>query len=153
MARFEDDYGFMRVDWARPAVDGNYELKVYSQCDGDTKAHVERAMSDVIHVRVDTRAPEVASWTPEDGGGYAGGRISLTFNEEIDCSPAEGVVVHTAILDQNGGAACDGCSTLFFCQGNVITLSIEPSTNAHQANGKLTASVSGVRDLAGNEMT
>jgi hypothetical protein len=72
------------IDWPPPldASDGAYELRAFTRC---AKA-AERVFSNTSVGTIDRSAPQVQGKEPADEELSFGERISITFNEQIDCA-------------------------------------------------------------------
>ncbi len=144
--------------WYPPSSlpDSSYDVMAWTQCNG-TKFYVAQATG-----RIDRGAPQIAGFTPPDGGTLTlNGSISVKFSEDIDCSKvtASGatpnikverssdlgstwypVILKTA---QQNGVVCDG---------RTLTITpVSPRLDSLETQ-QLRVTVSGVKDVTGNAL-
>ncbi len=129
-----------------PLLDGVYELRAFTEC-----VNGGRGYSDTSVGTIDRHAPTVFG-TPEpaDRQLSLGEDISVTFNEPIACT--EDAVTDVAMKYLDGPSAGAAIAVDVVCNGS--TLVVAPLADPADMEGRrLEATVSGVRDPAGNVMT
>ncbi len=143
------------VNWDMAELsDGDYEIRAITQCFDVTLAP---GMSEFVLVTKETESPELfGAPEPADGLLAVGDEISITFNEMINCDRIfDGETVfsninlnNVALINTETGALVPFSHQ---CVDDKIIITIE--TEPRFIDGKvLKAVVTGIEDLAGNEL-
>jgi len=155
---FANNPVFKIVQWDMTELkDGDYEIRAVADCGGTIGGDLSPGISEVIFITKETDAPDLFG-TPEPADGIlvVGDEISITFNEDIQCSnlfDADGIGTN---INMNNVALIDTETGLLVpfsheCVDDKIVIQIEAANRF--VDGKvLKAVITDAEDLAGNRM-
>ena len=154
----EQAYGFAELYWDVSSItDGRYEIQAYTQCTTSSLtqpvAEMDTVGTPLLVGRIDRAGPRQFGFgTPADGSYAPGKVISVTFDEQIDCSQPYSFRV-TMMTSTNPVTVIQQSQLLTFCEARTLFLEFGPTVAYSTVNGRrIDVMVHGIRDLAQNVM-